>query len=117
MPQHPISAPDPSPPVGPASNAIRAQREDASFETDFADLAARFAAQSGGGLSPELSADLALEIVLNEIVEQACLSTGATGAAIALHRDGELVCRASSGSTAPELGARLDSASSLSGEC
>ena len=93
------------------------QPNNAKFETDLADLAARFSAQSGGGLSPELSADLALEIVLNEIVEQACLATGATGAAIVLERDGEMVCRASSGSTAPELGSRLDTSSGLSGEC
>jgi TonB family protein len=117
MPTPPTPDPDPSKPISSATQVLRTRPDDVGFEADFADLAARFAAHSGGGLSPELSADLALEIVLNEIVEQACLSTGATGAAIALHRDGELVCRASSGSTAPELGVRLDSASSLSGEC
>ena len=58
-----------------------------------------------------------MEIVLNEIVEQACLTTGATGSAIVLRRDGEMVCRASSGSTAPDLGSRLDEESGLSGEC
>jgi len=68
-------------------------------------------------LAPELSADLALEIVLNEIVEQACLATGATGAAVVLERDGAMVCRASSGPTAPELGSRLDTSAGLSGEC
>jgi TonB family protein len=113
----PMPEPDPSKPISSATGALRARPEDASFEADFADLAARFAAQSGGGLSPELSADLALEIVLNEVVEQACLATGATGAAIALERGGEMICRATSGSTAPELGAHLDSASGLSGEC
>jgi len=96
---------------------LRAQSEDAHFETDFAQLAACFEAQSGGGLSPELSSDLALEIVLNEVVEQACLTTGATGAAIALERGGEMVCRASSGATAPALGSRFDAVSGLSGEC
>ena len=112
-----MSGSDPSPPIPGAAGALRMQAVDASFETDFADLAARFTAKSGGGLSPELSADLALEIVLNEIVEQSCLATGATGAAIVLQRDGEMVCRASSGATAPELGLRLDTASGLSGEC
>ena len=101
----------------PSADAPREQPHNAKFETDLADLATRFSAQSGGGLSPELSADLALEIVLNEIVEQACLATGATGSAIVLERDGEMVCRASSGSTAPELGSRLDTSSGLSGEC
>jgi len=88
-----------------------------SAESDLTALAARFSAESGGGLTPELSAELALEIVLNEIAEEACLATGATGAAIVLWRDGELVCRATSGSTAPTLGARLDPSSGVSGEC
>ncbi len=112
-----MSGPDPLPPIPDATGVLRARSEDAGFEADFADLAARFAAQSGGGLSPELSADLALEIVLNEVVEQACLATGATGAAVVLQRGGEMVCRATSGPTAPDLGARLDTASGLSGEC
>jgi TonB family protein len=86
-------------------------------ESDLGELAALFAAHGGGHLSAEVSADLALEIVLNEIVEQACLATGATGAAIVLVRDGEMVCRASSGANAPELGAPLDSETGLTAEC
>jgi TonB family protein len=82
-------------------------------ESNLAELAALFAANKGGSFS----ADLALEVVLHEIVEQACLATGATGAAIVLVGEGEMVCRASSGSTAPELGARLDSGSGITGEC
>lgn len=105
------------PPIPDTTSVLRVRPDDASFEADFADLAARFSAQSGGGLSPELSADLALEIVLNEVVEQACLATGATGAAIVLQRGGEMVCRASNGPNAPELGSLLDTASGLSGEC
>ncbi len=66
------------------------------------------------GASP---ADLALDLVLNEIVQQACLATTATGAAIALVRDGEMVCRASSGVGAPELGTRLNTHLGLSGAC
>jgi len=68
-------------------------------------------------MSPELSAGLALDVVLNEIVEQACLATAATGAAIILERDGEMVCRASSGANAPELGARLSNEPGLTAEC
>jgi TonB family protein len=112
-----MSGPDPSNTPPFLHGALREKFENAEFHTDLADLATRFAAQSGGGLSPELSADLALEIVLNEIVEQACLATGATGAAIVLERDGEMICRATSGSTAPELGSRFDTSSGLSGEC
>jgi TonB family protein len=117
MPRPPTSEPDPSKPDLSATGVLRAKADGARFETDFAQLAACFSAQSGGGLSPELSTDLALEIVLNEVVEQACLTTGATGAAIALERDGAMVCRASSGATAPALGSRLDAVSGLSGEC
>lgn len=86
-------------------------------ESDLAELAERFSAHSGGGLSKESSANLALEIVLNEIVEQACLATGATGAAIVLERGGELVCRASTGANAPALGVRLGTDAGLTGAC
>jgi TonB family protein len=112
-----MSSPDPSHPFSAATGELRVQPQHPSFESDFADLAARFFSESGGGLSRQLSADLALEVVLNEIVEQSCLATGATGAAIVLQRDGVMVCRGSSGATAPELGSRLDAASGLSGEC
>jgi len=111
-----MAASDPFKPMPAATQILRSAQE-FGFEADFADLAARFAAKSGGGLSPELSAELALEIVLYEIVEQACQITGATGASIVLDRDGELVCRASSGSTAPELGSRIDRSTGLVGEC
>jgi len=90
---------------------------DAGGKSDLAELAAKFTVHGGGKLSAELSADLALEVVLNEIVEQACVETGATGAAIVLERGGEWVCRASAGETAPELGSRLDSETGLSGAC
>jgi TonB family protein len=107
---------DPLKPLPAAAQILRGPQE-LGFEADFADLAARFAAKSGGGLSAELSAELALEIVLNEIVEQGCQITGSTGAAIVLDRDGELICRASSGSTAPELGSRIDRSIGLAGAC
>lgn len=75
---------------------------------------ARTLAAHGGG---EASFDLALDLVLNEVVEQARLATGATGAAIALGRAGEMVCRATTGGDAPDLGVRLETTSGLSGAC
>ena len=75
---------------------------------------AKTLAVRGGGAS---SFDLALDLVLNEIVQQACLATTATGAAIALLRGEEMVCRATSGINAPDLGARLNTRSGLSGAC
>jgi TonB family protein len=113
-PGWPPAAPDGTP-AAPGSAGSRP--EAAGFESDLAELAAKFAAHGGDSFPADLSAELALEIVLNEIVEQACLTTGATGAAVVLERDGEMVCRASSGPTAPELGARMDVASGLSGAC
>src|SRR5579862_5544669 len=102
MAQPPTSDPGPSQADVSAAGVLRERAQNVHFEADLAQLAAVFSAH-GGGVSPELSADLALEIVLNEIAVQACLSTGATGAAIALLRDGEMVCRASDGVTAPGL--------------
>jgi TonB family protein len=100
-----------------SSENVPRQSAGCGSESDLVRLAALFAAHGGGRFSEQFSAELALEIVLNEIVEQACLTTGASGAAVFLLRDGDMVCRASSGTTAPELGARLDGRSGISGEC
>ena len=86
-------------------------------ESDFAELVAKLGAHSGGKIPEDLTGELALDIVLNEIVEQACRDTGASGAAIALARGEEMVCRASTGGNAPELGTPLDTNSGLSGAC
>jgi len=117
MPPYPRPEPDPTEPLASSAESPQVQTEEASFATDVADLAARFSAQGGAGLPPELAADLALEIVLNEIVMQACLATGATGAAIGLQCEGGMFCRATSGTTAPDLGSPLDTATGISGEC
>src|SRR5580700_2021752 len=77
------------------------------------ELATALSAHGGGALS----ADLALDLVLNEIVEHARLATGATAAAIALVRGDEIVCRATTGANAPDLGVKLDVHSGLSGAC
>jgi TonB family protein len=100
---------------GPTSSTLHGRST--GSESDLGELAALFTAHAGGNFSAEVAADLALEIVLNEIVEQACLATGATGAAIILERDGEMVCRASSGVNAPEMGSRLGSEPGLTAEC
>jgi len=111
-----MSCPDPYRPYNPIEDATpdaelkfqNALPSDAEIRGLTSALAA-----SGGGSSSE---DLALDLVLNQIVEQACLATGATGAAIALTRNGEMVCRATTGRTAPDLGVRLDNAG-FSAEC
>lgn len=58
----------------------------------------------------------ALEDLLRQIVSQACLLTGADGAALALLSEEGIVCRASIG-RAPAVGSPLLPGSGLSGEC
>ncbi len=63
------------------------------------------------------AAELDLEPGISIIAEKAQALTGATGAAIALRRGNEIVCRARTGRTAPDLGVRLQTDSGLSAEC
>ncbi len=57
------------------------------------------------------------DTILGTIAVAAHSLTGATGAAIAMPRDGAVVCVGRSGETAPELGDRLNVDSGISGEC
>jgi putative methionine-R-sulfoxide reductase with GAF domain len=61
--------------------------------------------------------DIDLEPGISIIAEKAQALTGATGAAIALRRGNEIVCRARTGRTAPDVGVRLQTDSGLSAEC
>jgi TonB family protein len=61
--------------------------------------------------------DLALDLVLNELVSQAAHATRAGGAALALTRGDAMVCRAATGQLAPGLGVTLNSSAGLSGAC
>jgi len=80
---------------------------------DITEIARKLAAHGGGAAS----LDLALDLVLHAIVEQARALSGATGAAIALNRDGKMVCRATTGENAPDLGVSVGAASSLTRSC
>lgn len=57
------------------------------------------------------------EFRLEQELEQACLATGATGAAIALVRGERIVCHATAGPDAPDIGVCLDPHNGLSGSC
>lgn len=61
--------------------------------------------------------DLALDLVLNELVVRAAQATRAGSAALALTRGDELVCRAATGPLAPDLGVPLSTRDGLSGAC
>src|SRR5208283_4585160 len=58
-----------------------------------------------------------LDLMLDAIANGARSLTGATGSAIAMWKDGVMVCRARSGETAPALGAELNAQAGISGEC
>jgi GAF domain-containing protein len=60
---------------------------------------------------------LDLEPTISLFAERAQAVTAATGAAVALRRGHEIVCRARAGRTAPDLGVRLQTDSGISAEC
>src|SRR5437879_13429172 len=62
-------------------------------------------------------AEIDLEPAISMIAERAQALTGATGAAIALRKGNEIVCRARTGRTAPDLGVRLQTDSGISAAC
>ena len=61
--------------------------------------------------------ELDLEPSISLITEKAQTLTGATGAAIALQHGEEIICRARTGRTAPDLGVRLQADRGISAEC
>jgi putative methionine-R-sulfoxide reductase with GAF domain len=75
----------------------------------------RFPGEDGGKSLSEM-AQRDLDATLQLLVERAQYITGASGAAIALRQSGTMVCCASSGASAPELGAHLKVDSGLSAE-
>ena len=63
------------------------------------------------------SNELALDLILHDLAEQARQATDAAGAAIALQRDQAMVCRAAAGAVAPDLGVAINTESGLTGAC
>ncbi len=68
-------------------------------------------------LSLKPPSELALDLVLNEIVLQARLTTNATGAVLGLAHSGELVCRATTGATAADVSVCLKAKSGIAATC
>lgn len=58
-----------------------------------------------------------LEPAIGAITERAQVLTGASGAALALRKGDEVICRARAGRTAPDLGVRLQTDSGISAQC
>ena len=58
-----------------------------------------------------------LQPAMRWVVERACTLTRADGAALALSRQGKLLCHAHAGSSAPDLGVEIDLNRGISGLC
>jgi GAF domain-containing protein len=97
---------------GSVSGGLAAVRAEAALTSPV-----RFPGEDGGRTLAEM-AQRDLDAALQLLADRAQFITGASGAAIALRRDGrnDMLCRASAGSNAPELGALLSTEFGLSGE-
>jgi putative methionine-R-sulfoxide reductase with GAF domain len=112
MDHYSILGPSPSPPVPetpPSTHGGNTPSPEITPEH------LRFSGEDNGKSLTEM-AQRDLNAALQLLAERAQYITGASGAAIALREHGEMVCRASAGSSAPELGAHLQVNSGLSGE-
>jgi putative methionine-R-sulfoxide reductase with GAF domain len=74
------------------------------------------AAHPASGFRAIHPAELDLEPAISAITERAQHLTGATGAAIALRAGDDIVCRARTGRTSPDLGVRLQTDVGISAE-
>ncbi len=101
---------------GTASRSSQASIS-AALAVATANAAAR-APSEGGGNSLKEMAQRDLDAALQLLADRAQYITGSSGAAIALRRSGknDMLCRASAGSNAPELGALLSTEFGLSGD-
>jgi GAF domain-containing protein len=63
------------------------------------------------------SAEVNLDLILTRVAEDAQRLTSASGAALAMWKDGVMICRGRSGAIAPVLGTELSTKSGISGEC
>ena len=105
-----IASPSPalSRPIASASGAAAAPA--------MAREALRFPGEDGGKSLSEM-AQRDLDATLQLLVERALYITGASGTAIALREDGQMVCCATAGPSAPDIGTHLQIDSGLSAEC
>jgi putative methionine-R-sulfoxide reductase with GAF domain len=97
----------------PEDRLPSASTEDTIAGTDQSSVADSVGGKSNGSRALE---ETELDSALQLLVERTQYITGATGTALALPQGEEMVCRASAGSSAPAVGARLQVRSGLTGE-
>jgi putative methionine-R-sulfoxide reductase with GAF domain len=110
-----ILEPETGTPEGGASAAMPAGAREWPGVSQESAPTVKFPGEDGGKSLAKMAAR-DLDAAVQLLAERAQYITGATGAAIALRVDDEMVCRASAGGSAPEIGARLQMDSGLSGE-
>ena len=114
--------------VVPPSKSFRSGKALSTYERDFvSETSPNGSGNNSGNLyeSTRLSSlkdliasgEQRLDPMLGMITDAARQLTGASGAALAMWKDGAMVCRARSGETTPALGARLSAETGISGEC
>jgi putative methionine-R-sulfoxide reductase with GAF domain len=99
-----------------SANPTRAVPSAATAATESLPQSSPRISTDDGGKSLIEMAQRDLEAALQLLAERAQYITGASGAAIALLDDTEMICRASAGPSAPELGAEVQVKSGLTGE-
>jgi TonB family protein len=109
------------------SGSTLPSREELEFAPDSASPTSGVDTAAGSGLSLALAVltekvkagTLDSQELIRRIVEQAAISTGASGVALALRKesDGAVVCCASSGEMAPPLGTVLSQDTGFTAEC
>jgi len=104
-----------STPVTPEGSSPASDKKEASTPVQMLPEPSLSPADDRSRLLTEM-AQRDLDAALQLLAERAQYITGASGAAIALHEGGKMICRASAGPSAPELGAQLQVSSGLSGE-
>jgi hypothetical protein len=99
------------------ANSTLDRRSATAGKTPVRAAGVRFPGEDGGHSLAEM-AQRDLDAALQLLADRAQYITGASGAAIAIRRDGrnDMLCRASTGTNAPELGALLSTEFGLSGE-
>ena len=114
--------------VEPPSKPLRSEKTLSAWDRD---SSLETASSRSGNLSGNLdesaalsslkeliaTGDHRLDSMLAAVADAARQLTGASGAALAMWKDGAMVCRARSGDTAPALGAHLSAETGISGAC
>jgi len=117
--------------VVPQSKPSRSTRLFSAFERSAADVRPGWSDRPSGDAAGKLdegtalsslknliaAGDHRLETMLATVTDAARQLTGASGAALAMWKEGAMVCRARSGDPAPPIGARLSADTGISGEC